>query len=108
MTFSATCYIVLGVTGGICKYDKRHLLYIYNICELIIIIVDGHGSSFNLEFLPYICDGNQKCTVVFGITYGTSSWKVGDSVEKNGTCKINLVKAKHEILTSIEVMIGGV
>ena len=40
MTFSATCDIVPGITGGVCKSDKRHLVYIYNPCEIIVIIIN--------------------------------------------------------------------
>ena len=39
MTFSATCDIVSGITVGVCKSDKRHIVYIDNPCEIIIIII---------------------------------------------------------------------
>ena len=39
MAFSATCDIVPGITGGVCKAAKRRLVYIDNPCEIIIIIV---------------------------------------------------------------------
>ena len=29
---------VPGITGGVCKSAKRHLVYIDNLCEIIIII----------------------------------------------------------------------
>ena len=38
MAFSDTCYIVQGITGCTCKAAKRHLVYIYNQREIIIII----------------------------------------------------------------------
>ena len=71
------------------------------------MLVDEHGSCFDLEFLQYICHDNHKWTVVFGVLYGTSLWQVGDSTEQNGTYKIHPVKVNHDILTHwIEHMIG--
>ena len=37
MTFSATCDIVPGITGGVCKAAKIHIVYIDNPCEIIMI-----------------------------------------------------------------------
>ena len=39
MKLSATCDIVPGITGGAYKAAKRHLIYIDNPCEIIIIII---------------------------------------------------------------------
>ena len=41
MTFSATCDIVPGITGGVCKAAKRRLVYIDNPCEIIIMMTNG-------------------------------------------------------------------
>ena len=45
---------------------------------LPVLLVDGHGSHFDMEFLQYICDENHERTIVFGVPYGTSLWQVGD------------------------------
>ena len=37
---------------------------------------------------------------IFGVPYGPSLWQVEDSTEQKRTCKINIVKEKHEILTN--------
>ena len=73
------------------------------------MLVVVHGSCFCLYFFQYICDKNHKWTVVFGVPYETSLWKVGDSEEQKGTLKkiYFFKKAKHEILTfRIENIIG--
>ena len=43
ITFSSTCDIYPGITGGTCKAAKRHTayrkgVYIDNPCEIIIIV----------------------------------------------------------------------
>ena len=38
MNISTTCDIVPVITGGMCKAAKRHLVYIDNTREIIIII----------------------------------------------------------------------
>ena len=60
-----------------------------------MLLVDGHGSRFDLDFLQYICDENNKWTVIFGVPYETSLWQVVDSEVHNRTYKIYIVKEKH-------------
>ena len=36
---------------------------------LPVLLVYGHVSHFDLEFLQYICNENNKRTVVFGVPY---------------------------------------
>jgi hypothetical protein len=62
------------------------------------LLLDGHGSRFELEFLDYINDVNHKWTVSIGVPYRTSFWLVGDSAEQNGSFKIQLKKAKEAVL----------
>ena len=38
MTFYANCGIIPGITGGVRKAAKRHIVYMYSPCEIIIII----------------------------------------------------------------------
>ena len=51
MTFSVTFGIVLGTTGGVCKADKRNLVYIDNPCEIIIIIIISSSIS-EIKIMP--------------------------------------------------------
>ena len=68
--------------------------------RLPCLIVDGHGSRFELPFVDYV-NGNvngKEWVVCIGVPYGTSYWQVGDSSEQNGSYKIALVKAKEYIM----------
>ena len=60
---------------------------------LPFLILDGHGSRFELPFLEYIngrTSEKNKWNVCIGIPYGTSYWQVGDSTEQNGCFKMSL------------------
>ena len=47
----------------------------------------------------YICDKNHEWTVVFGVTYETSLWQLGDPEEHNGTEeKKNILKQSMRYL----------
>ena len=64
---------------------------------LPFLLLDGHGSRFELPFLEYTNDmaeeGHKRC-VCIGVPYGTSVWQVGDSAEQNGSFKMAMVRAK--------------
>ena len=65
-----------GITGHILTNVLRKLddlkLYENNRGNGIIpgLLVDGHASHFGMVFFKYICDENNKWTVVFGICNG--------------------------------------
>ena len=56
MTFSATFDIVPGITVGVYKAARSHLVYIYNPCEIIIMI-------FPIKYLL------KELFVIFGLDY---------------------------------------
>ena len=62
------------------------------------LLLDGHGSRFELPFLQYIQDHNNPWVVCIGVPYGTSLWQVGDSKQQNGSYKIALFRAKKKLL----------
>ena len=66
--------------------------------KLPFLLLDGHGSRFELPFLEYITDADHKWMVCIGVPYGTSLWQVADSKEQNGSFKIAMSKIKSEIL----------
>jgi len=66
------------------------------------LILDGHGSRFDLLFLQYINATATKWNVCIGVPYGTSYWQVGDSVQQNGCFKMALTRFKQELLTKKE------
>ena len=61
------------------------------------LLVDGHQSRFDLDFLDYINNDNHRWNVTLGVPYGTALWQVGDSSEQNGTFKMLLNEAKSEL-----------
>jgi hypothetical protein len=63
------------------------------------LLLDGHGSRFELEFLEYIHREESGWDCCIGLPYGTSYWQVGDSSEQNGCFKMALTKAKQELVT---------
>jgi hypothetical protein len=62
------------------------------------LLLDGHGSRFQLPFLNYINSPENKWTVCIGVPYGTHIWQVGDSSEQNGAFKQALTVRKQEVL----------
>ena len=62
------------------------------------MLLDGHQSRFDLEFLRYINSYPHKWNVCIGVPYGTALWQVGDSSEQNGTFKINLTDVKSTMI----------
>lgn len=69
------------------------------------LILDGHGSRFELPFIEYIngrTRDNKQWNVCIGVPYGTSYWQVGDSTEQNGCFKMSLTRAKNNLLAKKE------
>ena len=48
------------------------------------LLLDGHQSRFDVEFLSYINAPEMKWEVCLGVPYGTALWQVADSSEQNG------------------------
>jgi hypothetical protein len=71
------------------------------------LLLDGHGSRFELPFLRYVNDKKGvgvKWNACVGVPYGTSYWQVlGDSSEQNGCFKMALTRYKHELLRKKEL-----
>ena len=66
------------------------------------LLLDGHGSRFDLTFLEYINNPTTKWNVCIGVPYGTSYWQVGDSTEQNGCFKMALTRHKRNLLKKKE------
>ena len=62
------------------------------------LLLDGHGSRFELPFMEYIVNTNHPWVVCIGVPYGTSMWQVADSKQQNGSYKMALYKAKKFLL----------
>lgn len=66
------------------------------------LLLDGHGSRFELPFLEYITCKDHEWKVSIGVPYGTSYWQVGDSTEQNGCFKMALTRAKRNLVEKKE------
>ena len=62
------------------------------------LLVNGHGSCFELPFLQYINNNNHPCVTCIGTPYGTALWQVGDSAEQNGSFNRALTRAKQDLV----------
>jgi hypothetical protein len=63
------------------------------------LLCDGHGSSFEEPLLEYTLESNYPWNCCVGVPYGMTVWQVGNSVEQNGTFKIEIKKAKADTVT---------
>ena len=63
-----------------------------------LLIVDGHSSQFECSFLEYINSPLTPQSVCIGVPYGTSYWQVRDSLEQNGSFKMELTVAKRDLV----------
>jgi hypothetical protein len=59
------------------------------------LLLDGHSTGFDLEFLEYINNSEHRWSVYIGVPYGTSLWQVGDSVYQHGQFKVKLTVKKE-------------
>jgi len=62
------------------------------------LLLDGHHSRFEVQFLKYVTDADHPWMICIGVPYGTSLWQVADSKEQNGSFKIAISKAKSNLL----------
>ena len=58
------------------------------------LLLDGHGSRFELQFLRYINNPTHEWVTCIGVPYGTALWQVGDAEQQNGTFKAKLAQGK--------------
>ena len=65
--------------------------------QIPFVLIDGHQSRFDLDFLKYINEPKTKWNVCIGVPYGTALWQVGDSNQQNGRFKMLLTAKKKEM-----------
>jgi len=103
---SIPCYCCcsnnVSITGALLK-DMLMAIDQQNVFDCTtslnpFLLLDGHGSQFELEFLSYIHSEDTKWDVCIGLPYGTSYWQVGDSTEQNDCFKMALTKAKQQLV----------
>jgi hypothetical protein len=64
---------------------------------LPFLLLDGHGSRFQLPFMRYIQDVEHEWKVCIGVPNGTAHWQVGDSAEQNGSWKMATTRDKRKL-----------
>ena len=62
------------------------------------LLLDGHDSRLSLAFLRYINNPTHYWACCLGLPNGTAFWQVGDSTQQNGLWKIELVRAKRDLM----------
>ena len=67
-------------------------------CLNPFLLLDGHGSHFESDFLEYINTVEHKLNCCIGLSYGILYWLVGDSSEQNGSFKMFLTKVKQPLV----------
>jgi hypothetical protein len=68
----------------------------------LFLLLDGHGSHFELMFLNYANAIETMWECCIGLPDGTSYWQVGGSTEQNGCFKMGLTRAKQESVNTID------
>ena len=67
-----------------------------------MLLLDGHDSQLQLEFLEYVNKDNQfgkpNWKACIGLPNGTSVWQVGDSKQQNGSWKTAMTRLKDELV----------
>jgi hypothetical protein len=75
-------------------------LNVFNCSDGIppFLLLDGHSSCFDLEFLENVQSIETNWRVSIGVPYCTSYWQVGNSTEQNVCFKMALTKHKRNLL----------
>jgi hypothetical protein len=89
------CLVQYSGHGGITPTILTNCLRKMDLLQLFprengkkpFLLLDGHDSRFDIEFLKYIRDDNHPWSVCIGLPYGTHLWQVGDSNAQNGNYK---------------------
>ena len=100
-------YIVFSESGGINAdiltniFQRMDNLHLFDDDRsngyTPFMLLDGHSSRFDLQFLEYINNKDHKWNVCLGVPYRIALWQVADSAQQNGKFKMELVKAKREL-----------
>ena len=63
------------------------------------LLLDGHGSRTELEFLQHANDPKHKWVACLGVPHGAAHWQVGDSSEQNGYFNMSFARAKSKMVS---------
>jgi hypothetical protein len=97
VTCSESGSITSEILTQVLKHLDTHLCW-DRVEATPFLLLDGHGSRFELPFLNYIRSEETKWKVCIGVPYGTNLWQVGDSAQQNGAFKSKLSEEKAQLL----------
>jgi hypothetical protein len=91
-----------GITSELLKsmLERMDSLNLFPRAEggpLPFLLLDGHGSRFQLPFMRDIGDTKHKWKVCIGVPNGTAHSQVGDSAEQNGSWKMATTLEKRKL-----------
>ena len=92
-----------GITGEILveildTFDKMNLFPRLDGGPIPMMIIDGHQSRLDPQFIEYINDKGHRWKVCLGVPYATSLWQVGDASEQNGSAKTEWYREKAKLV----------
>ena len=103
-------YVTFSESGGITATILTNIFRRFDSLEIFdeersngiipFVLLDGHGSRFELKFLEYINHPDHRWNVCLGVPYGTAIWQVADSSQQNGKFKMLFSRAKRELFRS--------
>jgi hypothetical protein len=85
---TVACLTFASESGGIARkilvkvleyFDGIDLFPRINDDPIPMLIVDGHQSRLDPQFVDYINDKGHKWKVCLGVPYATTLWQVGDA-----------------------------
>jgi hypothetical protein len=79
------------------RMDSLDLFPLMEGGSLPFLLLDGHGSCFQLPFMWYVGDKEHQWKVCIGVPNGTTHWQVGDSDEQNGSWKMATTRDKRKL-----------
>jgi len=99
VTCSESGSITSDVLTNILKYLDQKLQFDRSEADPFLLL-DGHGSRFELPFLDYIVDPTSKWTVCIGVPYGTNAKRESNqrAIAERGWNPLNYNLLDHEEL----------
>jgi hypothetical protein len=97
-TCSPNASITSAILTDLLRTIDKHQVYDRLQGTKPLLLLDGHHSRMDLEFLEYINQPGTEWNVCIGVPYGTHLWQVADSSQINGKFKIEMMKEKHEYM----------
>jgi hypothetical protein len=93
---SASASISSTLLTDMLRYMNSFNIFDRTAGEKPLLLLDGHHSRMDLEFLEYINTNKHMWHVNIGVPYGTHIWQVADSSQVNGLFKMKVAETKRQ------------